>query len=48
MKSVRTNAPISNAKLTAIMARESLDNIQGNARLAASFKAGGVPPDAHP
>jgi hypothetical protein len=33
VKTVRTNAPISSAKLSAIMARESLD-IPGNARLA--------------
>jgi hypothetical protein len=36
VKTVRTNAPISSAKLSAIMARESLD-IPGNARLAVSF-----------
>ena len=32
MKTVRTNAPISSAKLSAIMAMESLDNMPGNAR----------------
>jgi hypothetical protein len=36
VKTVRTNAPISSAKLSAIMARESLD-IPGNVRLAVSF-----------
>ena len=36
MKTVRTNAPISSAKLSAIMTRESLD-ISGDARLTVSF-----------
>src|SRR6478735_4410141 len=36
VKTVRTNAPISSAKFSAIMATESLD-IPGNARLAVSF-----------
>jgi hypothetical protein len=37
VKTVRTNAAISSAKLSAIVARESLD-MPGNARLAAWFK----------
>jgi hypothetical protein len=40
VKTVRTNAPISSAKLSAIMASENLDNMPGNARLAVSFTGG--------
>jgi len=42
VKTMRTNAPISSAKLSAIMASESLDSMPGNARLAVSFKPRGV------
>jgi hypothetical protein len=42
---VRTNAPISSAKLRAIMAREVLYML-GNARLAVSFKPGVVMKEA--